>query len=177
MQFSFEKDSSGNSICCSNRRLGAIIHDQPVLRFYMSKDPECKLKFAGEPIQDGGYGIAVTKGSQLGPELSIAIRKYRDDGTMEELQEKWLSTGCESSSTKYGTHSQFDFAYLSGAFIFGVIGTAISALVLMIECIVEKISINFDSGSKRHLRVGRRQVISVTTKYSVQRRMRLINVN
>lgn len=85
-----------------NRDLNAIIHDYQILLHFMSKEEDCTLQMAGEPIKDAGYGFAVQKDDPKESWLSELIRRYQREGILQQLTTTWINTKCiegKSSST------------------------------------------------------------------------------
>ena len=105
----------------------------------MDQDPECIIQFAGKELMVEAYGFALTKGSKWTKPISEQIRKYRDKGVIDELKKKWLSSKCDKiNSESPGLIHQFDFIYLSGAFVLLVIGTLLSLFFFSIEHVIQR---------------------------------------
>ena len=119
--------------------MNAIIHDYPVLLHHVAKDRDCKVQIAGEPLQDGGYGIAMAKGSPLKLPISFLIRTYIADGFFGELREKWLSSQCEHiKKSDSGEAERFGVTYMGGAFLMIIVGAVICIIIWYAEKIVFK---------------------------------------
>lgn len=120
-------------------QLNAIIHDYPVIAGHIAKEEDCKIQFAGEPIKDAGYGLAVRKGSALKAKLSELIRKYQEDGTLIALQKTWISSKCVTS--KKGGNEQMNeigINFLGGLFSLVLSCVFLSIFILFLECLVAK---------------------------------------
>uniref|UniRef100_A0A7M5WZR7 Uncharacterized protein n=2 Tax=Clytia hemisphaerica TaxID=252671 RepID=A0A7M5WZR7_9CNID len=116
-------------------RLNAVIHDYPVLFHFLSKDPGCKIRFAGEPIKDAGYGLAVKKGNPLRDRLSELIIHYQDTGTITFLKNRWMSSKCEDSLNIQMSAQQMGTTFFGGLFLFVGSGICLSVCLFLTECI------------------------------------------
>lgn len=126
--------------CIHFSQLGAIIHDYPVLFHYIAKEDDCKIQFAGEPIQDAGYGLAVQKGSWLKLRLSELVTKYQEDGTLVHLKKTWISSKCVSAeSTRNAQVNVIGINYLGGLFTFTMCSIVVAALILVFELLIAKL--------------------------------------
>lgn len=83
----------------NNREIHALIHDYFIAYHNLAKDKECRFKFAGESIKDGGSGVAVSKGSDLAGQITNLILQYQDREFFLKLQQKWMENKCASTST------------------------------------------------------------------------------
>jgi len=69
-------------------RLDAVLLDLPIAAYYGRPNP--KLRYAGMPVGEGFYGIAVRKGdSDLRDEIDAAIKKLLVSGEIRRIYEKW----------------------------------------------------------------------------------------
>lgn len=74
-----------------NKQVDAVIVDNPTTLTYVNKSPD-KLKVVGEPFTDEHYGIAVCKkNTELLDKINKALAELKADGTIQKLQEKWLT--------------------------------------------------------------------------------------
>ncbi|CAB1327814.1 unnamed protein product [Coregonus sp. 'balchen'] len=69
--------------------LDAFIMDKALLDYEVSIDAECKLATVGKPFAIEGYGIGVAQGSPLTANVSEFISRYKSEGYMDILHEKW----------------------------------------------------------------------------------------
>lgn len=67
-------------------KVDAVCMDGCIARAYMDKD-ECE--FLEETLSEERYGVATQKGSDLSKPVAESIQKMLDDGTIEELIDKW----------------------------------------------------------------------------------------
>ncbi len=69
-------------------RLDAVLLDLPIAVYYAKPNP--KLKFAGEPIGEGYYGIAIRKeDKRLVEEINKILDKLFRNGEIKNIYEKW----------------------------------------------------------------------------------------
>ena len=69
-----------------------FIWDEPILSYRASHDP-CKSQVVGEPFNFEGYGLALPLNMPYASDFSLAVLKLRESGKLDEIREKWLSTG------------------------------------------------------------------------------------
>ncbi len=71
-------------------RLDAVVIDEVVIDYYMSKD-EGTFKVLDESLAPEEYGIGVKKGNEeLLEKLQAALDEMNEDGTAAEISEKWF---------------------------------------------------------------------------------------
>ena len=71
------------------KRLDAVVIDEVVARYYMSKE-EGTFKILGESLAPEEYGIGVKKGNEeLLNKLQKALDELNQDGTAARISEKW----------------------------------------------------------------------------------------
>lgn len=68
----------------------AVIFDLPNIQYYIKTSGEGKVKTIGDLLQGQSFGIAFPKGSALKNDVDIALQKLIDNGTYDELYEKWF---------------------------------------------------------------------------------------
>lgn len=69
-------------------RLDAVLLDLPIAAYYAKPNP--KLKYAGNPIGEGFYGIAVRKGNdELKNQINEILLKLMESGEMKKIYQKW----------------------------------------------------------------------------------------
>jgi polar amino acid transport system substrate-binding protein len=75
-----------------NGQIDAVICDTPIADGYVKKSPD-KLKIVGDALTTESYGIAVAKGKDdLLKKINDGLKKIKDDGTIDQLVQKWLAT-------------------------------------------------------------------------------------
>lgn len=69
-------------------RLDAVLLDLPIAAYYAKPNP--KLKYAGPPVGEGFYGIAIRKGDEdLQKKVDEILRKLMSTGKLKEIYVKW----------------------------------------------------------------------------------------
>jgi polar amino acid transport system substrate-binding protein len=69
-------------------RLDAVLLDLPIAAYYARPNP--KLKYAGPPVGEGFYGIAIRKGDEeLQKRIDEILIKLMRSGRLKEIYEKW----------------------------------------------------------------------------------------
>lgn len=72
------------------KRLDAVVIDEVVARYYMSKEPNT-FKLLDEALAPEQYGIGIKKGNEaLLDELQKALDEMNSDGTAAEISTKWF---------------------------------------------------------------------------------------
>ena len=70
----------------------AVFFDSPPLLYYAQNQGKGKVKTVGPLYQGQSYGIAFPQGSELREKVTITLLKFMEDGTYNELYEKWFGT-------------------------------------------------------------------------------------
>ncbi|UJL48189.1 transporter substrate-binding domain-containing protein [Virgibacillus sp. NKC19-16] len=71
----------------------AVLYDDPNVRYYIQTSEEDNLKMVGDLYQAEDYGIAITQGNpELVEAINEALATLREDGTYDELYEKWFGS-------------------------------------------------------------------------------------
>jgi polar amino acid transport system substrate-binding protein len=69
-------------------RLDAVLLDLPIAAYYAKPNP--KLKFAGEPVGEGFYAIAIRKGDEeLKAKIDDILQRLVSTGRLKEIYVKW----------------------------------------------------------------------------------------
>jgi ABC-type amino acid transport substrate-binding protein len=68
----------------------AIVYDAPVLRYYVANAGNPDLELVGTLIETEKYGIALPTGSPYREPINRATLKLMEDGTYQELYERWF---------------------------------------------------------------------------------------
>jgi len=69
----------------------AIVYDAPVLLYYAATNGKGQVQMTGSIFKEETYGIALPVGSSLRKPINEALLKLKQDGTYEELYDKWFS--------------------------------------------------------------------------------------
>ncbi len=69
-------------------RIDAVLLDLPIAAYYGKTNP--KLKYAGDPVGEGLYGIAIRKAdTELKHRIDQVLVKLSDSGELRKIYEKW----------------------------------------------------------------------------------------
>lgn len=73
-------------------KVDAVVHDTPLLRYYLKNNPDAGLALALAPrtFEIFTYGITYPKGSPWREELDLLLVKTLEDGTYEEIHARWF---------------------------------------------------------------------------------------
>jgi polar amino acid transport system substrate-binding protein len=90
-------DQEGPYKDLQNKRVDGVLFDLPIASFYAKQDatnPYAKrmkgLKFTGEPLEKGYYGIAVRHDDErLAKDIDDALNKLIANGELKSIYEKW----------------------------------------------------------------------------------------
>lgn len=71
-------------------QLDAVVHDAPVLAYYVNTSGEGKMRLVGSILRPEKYGIALTAGSVHREGIDRALLRIREDGRYGRLYSKWF---------------------------------------------------------------------------------------
>ncbi|HHY09602.1 MAG TPA: transporter substrate-binding domain-containing protein, partial [Firmicutes bacterium] len=70
-----------------------VIIDLPVAASYLAANPQAPLAHVGPVSENEFYGIAVHQDNEeLLAEINAALARLKDDGTYDQIYEKWFGT-------------------------------------------------------------------------------------
>ncbi|XP_071329786.1 glutamate receptor ionotropic, NMDA 3B-like [Trachinotus anak] len=111
-------------------QLDAFIMDKALLDYEVSIDADCKLATVGKPFAIEGYGIGLPQNSPLTSNLSEFISRYKSDGYMDLLHDKWYKVvPCGNRVFAVTETLQMGISHFSGLFVllcFGVGGALLT---------------------------------------------------
>lgn len=70
----------------------AVVYDSPVLRYYAATEGAGDVEVVGPVIQPQGYGMAFPSGSPLVPPLNLEFLRLRENGTSQELDDRYFGS-------------------------------------------------------------------------------------
>jgi ABC-type amino acid transport substrate-binding protein len=73
-----------------NGRVDAVVYDQPQLLYYAQNRGKGLVEVVGRTFEPQDYAMATRQGSELREELNRIILAMIEDGTYEEIWEKWF---------------------------------------------------------------------------------------
>uniref|UniRef100_A0A4W6FUW7 Glutamate receptor n=1 Tax=Lates calcarifer TaxID=8187 RepID=A0A4W6FUW7_LATCA len=111
-------------------QLDAFIMDKALLDYEVSIDADCKLATVGKPFAIEGYGIGLPQNSPLTSNISEFISRYKSDGYMDLLHDKWYKVvPCGNRVFAVTETLQMGISHFSGLFVllcFGVGGALLT---------------------------------------------------
>ncbi|XP_061599946.1 glutamate receptor ionotropic, NMDA 3B-like [Cololabis saira] len=111
--------------------LDAFIMDKALLDFEVSIDAECKLLTVGKPFAIEGYGIGLPQGSPLSRNVSEFVSRYKSDGFMDMLHDKWYKVvPCGKRVFAVTETLQMGIQHFSGLFVLLCMGVGGALLTL-----------------------------------------------
>ncbi|KAJ8374768.1 hypothetical protein SKAU_G00053480 [Synaphobranchus kaupii] len=115
-------------------QLDAFIMDKALLDYEVSIDADCKLLTVGKPFAIEGYGIGLTQNSPLTSNVSEFISRYKSDGFMDMLHDKWYKVvPCGKRVFAVTETLQMGIRHFSGLFVLLCVGVAGALLTLIGE--------------------------------------------
>ncbi len=104
--FLYYDDISSEILALQTGYVDAIGLDEPVAKLAVAGNEE--LAMFPEVVQIDTYGIVLPKGSDLTDDFSELIIKYREDGTLDKLAEKWFSGSDEGMKINMDEYTGYD---------------------------------------------------------------------
>uniref|UniRef100_A0A667X2V5 Glutamate receptor n=1 Tax=Myripristis murdjan TaxID=586833 RepID=A0A667X2V5_9TELE len=109
----------------------AFIMDKALLDFEVSIDADCKLLTVGKPFAIEGYGIGLPQGSPLTRNVSEFVSRYKSDGFMDMLHDKWYKVvPCGKRVFAVTETLQMGIQHFSGLFVLLCMGVGGALLTL-----------------------------------------------
>lgn len=75
-----------------NGRSDASLYDLPNVKYYIQQSGEGKLKTVGDVLEGQSYGIAMPKDSELVDDVNKALKTLKENGTYDEIYEKYFGS-------------------------------------------------------------------------------------
>ncbi|TSM94680.1 Glutamate receptor ionotropic, NMDA 3A [Bagarius yarrelli] len=112
-------------------KLDAFIMDKALLDYEVSIDADCKLLTVGKPFAIEGYGIGLAQNSPLTSNISEFISRYKSDGYMDMLHDKWYKVvPCGKRVFAMTETLQMGIQHFSGLFVLLCVGVTGALLTL-----------------------------------------------
>ncbi|KAK5618401.1 hypothetical protein CRENBAI_018957 [Crenichthys baileyi] len=112
-------------------QLDAFIMDKALLDYEVSIDADCKLATVGKPFAIEGYGIGLPQNSPLSSNISEFISRYKSDGYMDLLHDKWYKVvPCGNRVFAVTETLQMGISHFSGLFVLLCVGVGGALLTL-----------------------------------------------
>ena len=71
-------------------RSDAVLYDLPNVLYYSEKEAGGELRTVGEKLTGEDYGIGFPKGSELRDKIDDALTTLKENGTYDDIYEKWF---------------------------------------------------------------------------------------
>ncbi|KAM4547911.1 glutamate receptor ionotropic, NMDA 3B [Odontesthes bonariensis] len=111
--------------------LDAFIMDKALLDYEVSIDADCKLATVGKPFAIEGYGIGLPQNSPLSSNISEFISRYKSEGFMDLLHDKWYKVvPCGNRVFAVTETLQMGISHFSGLFMLLCVGVGGALLTL-----------------------------------------------
>lgn len=88
----------------------AVVFDLPALLYYINTNGQGKAKVIDGLLEGQTFGIGLPKGSPLTAEINLALEKIKEDGTYDELHEKWFGEGAIEKTDAEEAGLSFQYA-------------------------------------------------------------------
>ncbi|KAK5870385.1 hypothetical protein PBY51_025024 [Eleginops maclovinus] len=112
-------------------QLDAFIMDKALLDYEVSIDADCKLATVGKPFAIEGYGIGLPQNSPLTSNISDVISRYKSEGFMDLLHDKWYKVvPCGNRVFAVTETLQMGISHFSGLFLMLCVGVGGALLTL-----------------------------------------------
>ncbi|KAL3878980.1 hypothetical protein ACJMK2_031302, partial [Sinanodonta woodiana] len=118
----------------------AFFWDTTVNKYMTIED--CEFMEVGPPFDPKGFGIGVPPGATYREDLSMAILKLSDSGTLHEMENKWWGRRNCPDLSKPSTDetSELQIENVAGVFFILLGGVVIAGVVCLAEYFAKKIS-------------------------------------
>ncbi|XP_078575302.1 glutamate receptor ionotropic, NMDA 3A-like isoform X1 [Branchiostoma floridae x Branchiostoma japonicum] len=115
--------------------IDAFFAGSNLLEYHIANDPECEIVKVGNVAAAEGYAFGVRKGSALKNPVSSLILHYSSNGYLDELTQKWYSTGsCHKKKRDPNEEKrQLGVKHAEGLALFMIAGIGLSMIVLVLE--------------------------------------------
>ncbi|KAL8603426.1 Glutamate receptor 4 [Nucella lapillus] len=118
----------------------AFLLDAAMNEYHNQRKP-CNTLKAGRNLDDKGYGVATTLGSDLRAPINIAVLELREVGELHKLERKWwYDKGECAKNSKESKTSSLTLSNVSGIFHILVGGLVLAMFVALVDyCIKSRL--------------------------------------
>jgi polar amino acid transport system substrate-binding protein len=74
-----------------NKEADAVVFDAPILLYYAANEGKGRVHMVGLPFRKEDYGIVFQSGSPLRKQVNNALLAMREDGSYQQIYDKWFS--------------------------------------------------------------------------------------
>ena len=75
----------------ADERADAVVFDRPAMEYYLKQNPELNLKLTNLSLGTELYGFVLPIDSPLTKDLNIELRQMSENGTLQEITNRWIS--------------------------------------------------------------------------------------
>ena len=101
-EFKYYDDATTSFLALQSGAIDAVAHDMPIARLAAARHPD--LAIFPEVVAPDTYGLGLQKDSPLTDQISAIIERYAQDGTLDALQEKWMSADDSKKTIDVGEY-------------------------------------------------------------------------
>jgi polar amino acid transport system substrate-binding protein len=76
----------------TNKDAEAVVFDAPILLYYAANEGKGRVHMVGTPFHKEDYGIVFRSGHPLRKQVNNALLALREDGTYQQVYDKWFAT-------------------------------------------------------------------------------------
>jgi len=74
-----------------NKEADAVVFDAPILLYYAANEGKGRVHMVGLPFRKEDYGIVFQSGNPLRKQVNNALLAMREDGSYQQIYDKWFS--------------------------------------------------------------------------------------
>ncbi|KAL2928391.1 Glutamate receptor 3.2 [Bienertia sinuspersici] len=112
-------------------RVAAVVDEQPYIDLFLSNN--CRFAISGQEFTKSGWGFAFKRDSPLALDMSTALLQLSEDGSLQNITERWLNkkTSCQSQ-TAVNDSDQLKLENFTGLFV--ICGVACILALIIYFC-------------------------------------------
>nr|DAD23335.1 TPA_asm: hypothetical protein HUJ06_024798 [Nelumbo nucifera] len=112
--------------------VAAIVDELPYVQIFLS-NTNCRFRIVGQEFTKSGWGFAFQRDSPLSVDLSTAILQLSENGDLQRINNKWLSTNDCSMEVEDVDSNRLSLSSFWGLFVMCGIACFIALLVFSIK--------------------------------------------
>ncbi|KAK9155766.1 hypothetical protein Sjap_003246 [Stephania japonica] len=117
--------------------VAAIVDELPYIELFLT-NTKCKFKIVGQEFTKSGWGFAFQRDSPLAVDLSTAILQLSENGDLERIHDKWLSsTGCSTQANEKIESNRLSLNSFWGLFLICGIACFIALSIFFLRVILQ----------------------------------------
>ncbi|KAL2895374.1 Glutamate receptor 3.3 [Bienertia sinuspersici] len=112
-------------------RIDALVDELPYVEMFLSS--HCDFRIVGPEFTRSGWGFAFPRDSPLAPDMSTAILKLSENGDLQRIHDKWLTTnGCSQDNTQIES-SQLHLKSFLGLFLISGLACIVALCIYFVR--------------------------------------------